>query len=307
MKLIISIIGVSLISGVLFFTNLKYIENNTQKVQSRDITHEDNRQENNKFKVKEFKNVKIRYIGQQESGLSTIEKYINESILFNQKIFGNFDKKNLKVVLDYNEDVFKSRNNFEHVAGYFIPGLNTMYFLVDDVEQDVINGIEITELEDGTLITKNFEKTFLHEMNHYYTINFMKHNKIALDKFPMWFIEGLAEFAGNKGKMNLKSLIFQPEEFKTLESLNNNDGLISSSNAYEQSHFAIDKLIYENDIDIIKEIILECRNKSFNEAFENVLEKSIKVFEDELKEDFNNGFEKNFNYDRGENNIFKSD
>ncbi|MGL4990078.1 MAG: hypothetical protein ACRC57_02770 [Sarcina sp.] len=307
MKLISSIIGVTLISAGLFFANLKYIENNKQKMQIHHIQQEESKEAKSKFKEKEFENIKIRYIDKQEKGLPIIEEYINESILFNEKIFGNFNKRKLRIVLDYNEEAFKSRNKFKDAIGYFIVGLNTMYFLVDDVEKDIINGVEISELEDGTLITKNFQKTFLHEMNHYYTINFIKENKIEVDKFPMWFIEGLAEFAGNKGKMNIKSLIFGTEEFKSLDSLNNNDGLISSANAYEQANFAIDKLIYENDISIIKDIILECKNKDFNDAFEFVLGKSIKVFEEELKEDFNNGFEKNFSYDRGESNIFKSD
>ncbi len=123
---------------------------------------------------------------------------------------------------------------------------------------------------------------FVHEYTHYKLNSFCKQNGISIFKLPIWFQEGIAEYAGsslfsNKFK-NLK--IRKIQDFRKL---NNNNQIWESEDegedSYMQSYLAVKKIIELKGKNSIQEILINTKSMTFYNAFKKVIGLSIDDFQ----------------------------
>lgn len=237
---------------------------------------------NSNFKILDYKNNKIFYTEKQESVMDLIKEYIDEGEKETKDIFGEFETSTLSIKLDYDKEIFNARSNNDKAGGYYLVHANSMYISVEDPFDDVLMGYDIQNNFD-------FKKTFLHEYAHHVVYEFMEKNNIAMNKVPMWFTEGISEYVGSKGNTlhDLNKII----SFDKLNSENDWKESLEKAPIYEQSNYAVSKIIIENGKDVIKDILLNIKEMDFKEAFNKATGTSFEQFEDEFRKDYKNNWE----------------
>lgn len=256
---------------------------------------------NEKFKTTTYKNNKIMHTEEQEVAIDLVKAYIDETVNFSKGIFGDFNYSDISIKLDYDRSVFDKRSDSKDLAGYYMIEEKTMYMSVEDIYQDFISGGNfITDDATGQTVILNYKKTFMHEYAHHLTYEFLKANEIDAAKIPTWFNEGISNYIGERGRKNIH--VSEIEEIKKFEDITTpkdwqEESGKEGNTVYMQAHMAIDMIVNENGKEAIKEIILKTKEMSFDEAFEKVMGKSLIKFENELREDIKNEYEKYFSYE----------
>lgn len=234
---------------------------------------------NSKFKALDYKNNKIFHTEKQEPIIGLIKEYIDEAEKENKDILGEFDTSTLSIKLDYDKEIFHTRSSNDKVGGYYLVHAKSMYVNVEDPFKDVLEGYDIKYNFD-------FKTTFLHEYTHHIVYEFMEKNDIAINKVPLWFTEGISEYVGDKG-----NVLYEPEKIIDFDKLNSDKDWkesIEKASIYDQSNYAVTKLIMENGKNTIKDILLNTKDMDFKEAFNKATGFSFEKFEKNFKEDFKN-------------------
>lgn len=234
---------------------------------------------NSKFKTLDYKNNKIFHTEKQEPIIDLIKEYIDEAEKENKDIFGEFDTSTLSIKLDYDKEIFHTRGSNDKVGGYYLVHANSMYVNVEDPFEDVLVGYDIEHNFD-------FKTTFLHGYTHHILYEFMEKNDIAINKVPLWFTEGISEYVGEMGNVP-----YEPKEIIDFDKLNSDKDWkesVEKAPIYDQSNYAVTKLIIENGKNTIKDILLNIKDMDFKEAFNKATGFSFEKFEKEFEEDFKN-------------------
>ena len=118
---------------------------------------------------------------------------------------------------------------------------------------------------------------------------FLKENDISRDNIPMWFDEGLAEYSSCNDKFTEEQI-----DYVSLLKLNSRRDWSSiknenkNSQVYDESMYAMYMIAKQNGENSFKDIVLKCKELSFEESFKEVMGISLEKFDDNLKNNFTN-------------------
>lgn len=238
----------------------------------------DNKDYEMKFKIDNKESAKIYYTDDFEPVLDLVHAYLNKAKEDNIKLFGNIKVQPVKIEFDYDKAVFEKRDpSFKDYSGLYSAINKTIYVYISDCYKDIKSTY--------------FRYILLHEYNHHMFYQFLNSNKIDMEKIPAWFIEGTAEFAGNEDYPGA-----EPEKILDLNQLNTNSQWTNYNNkgysVYEESHYAVRWLIHMKGENAVKDILLKTKSMDFNTAFKQVSGMSLENYQDILKADSRNGWEK---------------
>ncbi|WP_195990166.1 hypothetical protein [Clostridium sp. D53t1_180928_C8] len=248
----------------------------------------------NHFKETYYKNYKILHNEETEVILPLLFSYLDKVELKATEIFGYIPKSDLTIQLDFNKEIFEERLSIgdpqRDGAGYYNTVLNTIYMNVEDVYRDIIKDLhKIEKYDDGTFLMQSmsFKDRLFNLYYEYLTINYLKDNNLNKEIFPSWFIHGLREYYSS-----MSEPIYDTVEFLALEEFDENDEWIKISenkeNSYlfAQSTYLIHKMIKLKGESGINKIIENCKTKSFNESFNEVMEVSLDEFEYSVRKSY---------------------
>ena len=232
-----------------------------------------------------YKNYKIKHNKNIESTLPMIFDYLDKIESRIEEVFGYIPKEELTIQIDYENDVFNARNSIgessEEANGYYMPVIKTIYMPSENPFRDIIM--------DST----DFSESLSHEYVHHVLFSFINENNINEEYIPQWFHEGVAEYLSNDVELGIDKI-----EYISLRKLNSDKEWVDANNEinspYPQSMYAIYKMIDLKGENIIKDIIINCKENTFDDSFKEIMEVSLDDFDEFLKTDI-------FNY----NNLYK--
>lgn len=249
----------------------------------------------NEFIETKYKNYKIIHNKEFTPALSMVFAYLDNMELRSYELLGYTPKEELTIQIDYDEDVFKARNSIgisvEDAVGYYNSEIKTIYMLAEDPYNDVImDNKKIEKLPDGIVFISSttFSEVLFHEYTHYIFNNFISENDIDELSIPIWFQEGISEYIASANKLSEGDL-----DFVSLNKLNTiNDWVDSCNNenaeVYIQSMYAIYSIVNLSDESKLKDIIVNCKEMSFDDSFKMAMGLSLTEFEDNLRNEFSN-------------------
>jgi tetratricopeptide (TPR) repeat protein len=235
------------------------------------------------FKTIQHKDNTIYFTDEFEPALKLVQAYLDKARQDNSRLFGDIATGELKVKFDYDEQVFKKRNPiFNDYAGLYSPRERTAYVFIKDVYSNALGLNQISSYLCETL---------LHEYTHHVFHKFLESNQIPEVKIPSWFNEGVAEYIGNEGAGG-----GAPEKMADFNELKTQEQWVNYSNngysVYAQSHYAVRQLTLIKGEKVIKDILLKVKDTDFDTAFKDASGISLVDYENDLKEDFKNGWKK---------------
>lgn len=195
-----------------------------------------------------------------------VEKF-NTFLLTEKETFDRvLGKENLDhLMIEIHKDSKLFDENFlapKDVAGLYQP-LNTSLHLIPN---------------EGT-----WENLFLHEYTHYRIHQFSQKHDLPLQRLPLWFQEGAAEFFGNEKIEGINLEAIQILDFHLLDSSNSfQEARGGDSNPYEQSFLAVNSLVNNHGVEIIPELMMSKTIEEFYLNLENVTGKSLSEYQETL-------------------------
>lgn len=203
--------------------------------------------------------------------LETIEAYENELNTLFQK------NKALPVKFIIYNDYNKLTSNHEGVVdgklgGFYDPSNHTIHI---DVPTDM--ELNLNELK----------ATIIHEYVHHMTQSFKEEHKIRSIE-PAWFNEGIAAYVEKKNSFTYEEEFMDVQfvSFTELDAIEEwNSHLQFKYTPYLQSYLFINYIIENNGTNSISTILLNSDNFSFEEAFEEIIESPIEMYEREFLEE----------------------
>lgn len=298
-RYVVSIIIITLI--IMYIVASKYFHSESWKnklsfiINKIAMTIVETEEYRNEFIETKYKNYKIIHNKNLDPALPMLFAYLDKLEVKSYELLGYTPTEELTIQIDYDEDVFNSRNSIgystEGTVGYYNPEIKTIYMTAEDPYRDVILDMpKIDYLPDGSVLINNtaFREILFHEYSHYALSSFMNENNISEAAIPIWFNEGIADYLADAQK------IFGEEiNFISLNKLTSYEEWINSCNnennePYIQSMYAIYTLVNLKGENIIKDIVLNCKENSFNNSFNETVGLSLENFEKFLQDDFIN-------------------
>ncbi len=198
-----------------------------------------------------------------------VEKF-NTFLLTEKESFDRvLGKENLDhLMIEIHKDSKLFDENFlapKDVAGLYQP-LNTSLHLIPN---------------EGT-----WENLFLHEYTHYRIHQFSQKRNLPLQRLPLWFQEGAAEFFGNEKIEGINLEAIQILDFHLLDSSSSfQETRGGDYNPYEQSFLAVNSLVSNHGVEIIPELMMSKTIEEFYLNLENVIGKSLSEYQESLVSD----------------------
>ena len=243
-----------------------------------------------------YKNYKIVHNKEFKVTLPVVFAYLDMLEIRTNELLGFIPTDEVTIQIDYDEEVFFARRGVESdnssIAGYYNSISSTIYMNIKDVCREVIMNLnkEIT-MPDNTkgFSDSSFREILFHEYFHYALSCFLKENDISRDNIPMWFDEGLAEYSSCNDKFTEEQI-----DYVSLLKLNSRRDWSSiknenkNSQVYDESMYAMYMIAKQNGENSFKDIVLKCKELSFEESFKEVMGISLEKFDDNLKNNFTN-------------------
>lgn len=182
------------------------------------------------------------------------------------RVFGQEDLNPLMIEIHKDSKLFQA--NFlvpKDVGGYY-QTLNTSLHIIPN---------------EGT-----WENLFLHEYTHYRIHQFSQKHNLPLQRLPIWFQEGSAEFFGNEKIEGINLEAIQILDFHLLDSSSSfQETRGGYYNPYEQSFLAVNSLVNNHGVEIIPELMMSKTIDEFYLNLENVTGKSLSEYQESLVSD----------------------
>ena len=243
-----------------------------------------------------YKNYKIVHNKEFKVALPVVFAYLDMLEIRTNELLGFIPTDEVTIQIDYDEEVFFARRGVESdnssIAGYYNLISSAIYINIKDVYREVIMNLnkEIT-MPDNTkgFSDSSFREILFHEYFHYALSCFLKENDISRDNIPMWFDEGLAEYSSCNDKFTEEQIDYvsllklsSREDWSSIKDENKN------SQVYDESMYAMYIIAKQNGENSFKDIVLKCKELSFEESFKEVMGISLEKFDDNLKNNFTN-------------------
>ena len=246
-----------------------------------------------KMNEKNYNDIRIIYNSDMEATLPLVEKYIDEISKKNNTLLGINTSDKLTIQIDYDEEVFLMRPMLftgytnDNLGGYYHEKSNTIYLYVNNPINDVLMNMPQINMSEGSFnISDNtFKDNLFHEYTHYAIDMFIKKNNMDKNSLPLWFEEGICEY------MTANNMYFDKElkyiSFKNLKTDKDFNNEINNlqANIYEQSKLAVLKIVNEKGKNVLKDMILSCKDKDFETVIQEYMNCSFERFENNLQLD----------------------
>jgi tetratricopeptide (TPR) repeat protein len=235
------------------------------------------------FETSQYENVTLLYHPDLKPALRLINTYLKEADEDTNKLFPKVEKKPLTIRFDYDEKVFRSLYpDACYTNGFYTRENNKIYITIEDCYLNVL-GLSATD----------FQNTLMHEYSHYKLKEYVEQNNVQLDRIPAWFNEGIADYIGFEGALEL----YKPQKLLPLKQLTSQRDWTAYSNKtkgqiYAQAHYAVSQLIMSKGDEVIQDILLKTKTLSFEAAFEEVMGLSLEGYEAALEVDMKNGWKR---------------
>ncbi|MCM3666141.1 collagenase [Mesobacillus subterraneus] len=194
------------------------------------------------------------------------------------QLLGDYDQSSIDLIF-MNRENLEQLSNIDGAAGFYSDFLKVMGLTIDPEKVDSI----LQELETPLYY---FQKTILHEYAHYATFRKIGDSGAMGDAFPLWFIEGVAEYIGNdKTEVHYESFHY---ETLSLKSISGEDKwkearLNPDADPYLQSYFTVNYLMQDYGENVVTDLIDKTKETDdFYIALEQVTGKTILEFEQDV-------------------------
>ena len=232
-----------------------------------------------------------------ESTLPLIEEYIEEIKSKCNTLLGINIGDKLTIQIDYDKEVFHERPILftgepgYNLGGYYAEKSNTIYLYTNDPVRDVLMNRPHAENIDGRINIDriNFKDILFHEYTHYAIDTFIENNDINNSLVPQWLEEGICQYMSGENLFLEDEFEYIPlKQIQTDEEWNKEVKNIKGD-VYEQSKFAVIKIVNEKGPLVLKDMILACKDKNFEAIIKENMNSSFEEFEDTLKIDIKEG------------------
>ncbi|MEF9952139.1 MAG: hypothetical protein RR840_02755 [Clostridium sp.] len=232
------------------------------------------------FEEKEYKNVNILYNSDHVEGILLVEKYIDNAKKSVERVLGKDINNKVDLQIDYDFKRYNERSEVidKDLSGYYSKLSKTMYIYAGDVLEDII----ADSYKDGV----EFGNTLQHEYGHFAIDSMLEENNIK--DIPMWFEDGVCDYISGTCIDRLDKVEFT--NYKDIQTVDqwNQHMLNEKKDIYYQSHYLVRKIVALKGEGVIKNIILGCRDMSFEESFNKYVGRSVESFEGEIQKEIEN-------------------
>ena len=213
------------------------------------------------MEMKKFDNITYYYSNKKdETFINTIKEYIKEGEIKTTPLLGQTTMYPLNLVMFTTAEAFGKVFKVNPEESLAVTIFNSIYAPYDNISPYV----------------------FVHEYTHYKINSLCKENRIPISTLPIWFQEGVAEYASS----TLFSNKFKNPNIQTIQDFRKIDKpkqILASEdkgqNAYMQSYIAVKKIIEIKGQDSIKKILINTKSMTFYNSFEKVIGLSIEDFQ----------------------------
>lgn len=201
---------------------------------------------------KKIDHLNVFFSPESNSDTKLVENEFEEARKISERLFGEIEDKPIDLILlDESPDSLRDLDYVDYL-GFYDPIKETMGVIIP---------------EDADISSPLMIQTFYHEYAHYFFDQALVKEKIDIIKIPIWFNEGVAEYAGYNGYdpqfpltdiTPFDKLIIPPNWTKALE---------DNADVYTQSYYAVQILTDEFGEEIIMDLLRETKKTgSFEEA-----------------------------------------
>jgi hypothetical protein len=204
------------------------------------------------------------------SDIKLVENEFEEARKISERLFGEIEDKPIDLILlDETPDSLLDLDYVDYL-GFYDPIKETMGVIIP---------------EDANISSPLIVQTFYHEYAHYFFDQALAKEKIDIIKIPIWFNEGVAEYASYNGYVPQFPLT-EITPFDTLKiSPNWIKALEDNADVYTQSYYAVQILTDEFGEGIIMDLLRETKKtSSFEEALKKKTDYTYKDLERKIME-----------------------
>ncbi|KKI92525.1 hypothetical protein WQ54_09210 [Bacillus sp. SA1-12] len=230
---------------------LPFQENKTQPINYRAMKE-------NKL-IKTYRNVNIYYQPQEQELLPIIEGILKKADSITTGLFGSIKDNKIDLILHSSSEDLYEKTALIETMGYFDDPNDTVGVAISDKEEILANRMP------GSFY---FQSTIMHEYTHYRLQAFIKEKGLFVNRIPLWFHEGVAEYVGMHDVTH-RYYPFHETSFTKLDTHDEWEKFrLDDYDVYLQSYYAIKYLVDTYGKTMIKKIIVETAEvNDFNEGF----------------------------------------
>lgn len=206
-----------------------------------------------------YHNVEIFYEPHEKDLLPIIKHAIDKTDTLTTNLFGKVEDNDIDLILHSSSEELYEQTSLLKTMGYF------------DDPNDIV-GIAISDLDE--ILSDQmpgifyFQSTIMHEYTHYRLQTYMKEQGLYINRVPLWFHEGVAEYVG----MHEVAYRYYPFKEAPFEKLITHEEWeeyrFDNYEVYIQSYYAIHYLVEKYGDEIIRSIIEEtAKVNDFDEGF----------------------------------------
>ncbi|WKA59886.1 hypothetical protein QWY16_07185 [Planococcus shenhongbingii] len=208
------------------------------------------------------------YSQESEQHVEKIDELLQEKEDLFDSYFAIENDEGLTIEFHENYKSLEANSGMEGIAGYYSTYNRTIHLVPEDIMWEVI---------------------LLHEYTHYQSHLFSEENHLSINRIPVWFEEGLADFLAEDSSYWYELENVKVIDFHNLDSAMEFERAASRNfNPYAQSYLAIQSLVGDHGTEFIPEML---ESKTTNEFYENLQELTGMEIE-EFQNTFLRGLEK---------------
>jgi hypothetical protein len=235
-------------------------------------------------KIQKIKQITLYYYGTNQKDILPLTKEtLDRAEKLTKKYLGEYQNRPVDLI-------FMDSNQLQRFSK-----LNDISGSYSDFNKVI--AVELEDAEVGKILNKNetslylFQKSILHEYTHYATYRVLDEigTKTKINDFPVWFIEGIAEYIGeNEENLDYHSFethFIQLRKLNTKKEWQNARSLKREKvvNPYLQGYFTIAFLVNTYGDNIISTLLKETSNtQDFYQTLKSLTGKDIEELETDI-------------------------
>ena len=211
------------------------------------------------MQMKKIDNITYYSNKNEENYINTIKEYIKEGEEKTSPLLGQTTMYPLNIIMFTTPEAFGKVFKVNSKESLAVTILNSIYAPYKNVDPYV----------------------FVHEYTHYKINSFCSVNRLSISEIPIWFKEGVAEYASST-LLSDKFKSSKLQEIQDFRKLDTPDSWDTGHDSYMQSYIAVKKIIELKGEDSVQQILMNTKSMTFYNAFEKVVGLSIEDFQKSL-------------------------
>ena len=212
------------------------------------------------MQVKKIDNITYYSNKNEENYINTIKEYIKEGEEKTSPLLGQTTMYPLNIIMFTTPEAFGKVFKVNPKESLAVTILNSIYAPYKNVDPYV----------------------FVHEYTNYKINSFCIVNRLSIFEIPIWFKEGVAEYASSTllPKKFKSSKLQEIQDFRKLDTQKQMlESWDKGHDTYMQSYIVVKKIIELKGEDSVQQILINTKSMTFYNAFEKVVGVSIEDFQ----------------------------